>query len=126
MESIIGSKYVRINSRYRVRGDCSNFTCQFVNSEMQQISAIALMSFTMNRLYTNIQSFNNTLVFNTNVGLKVYTIAPAQYNAESLELALNTAFNGELTASLYTSDPGNTTTFKIDVAATPNIDNKIE
>ena len=123
MEQPVGSKYVRVNSRFRMSGDCSNFTLQFCNAEMQQVSSVALISFSMNRLYTNIQTINNTLLFTTNDGIKTFTIPPAQYNIELLVEALNKSF-GEDDLVAQIAEIGTTVTIKITIVYNPNVDRR--
>ena len=87
-------KHVRINSKFRTAGTTSNFVATFSNPELRQVTSLALLSFSMNRGYTNVQSFNNVLYFRqVNGGAALRgSVPPAQYDDITLVAALNQIF----------------------------------
>ena len=81
------SLLLRVNSRYRTPTDTSwSFSYNLVNSEaVSSVKAISLLSFSMCRLFTNIDEYNNTIAFSLNGGFVTsFNIKPGQYTAESL------------------------------------------
>ena len=87
-------KHVRINSKFRTAGSTSNWVSTFSNPELRQVTSLAMLSFSMNRGYTNIQIFNNVLFFRPLNGNTPMTAAvpPGQYDDITLIAALNQIF----------------------------------
>jgi len=81
--------HVRVNSKYRTSGTSSSFTCTYACPELRQCTSLALLNFTMTRSYFNVQSFNNSLVFNLNAINQLVTIPPGEYTADELVTFLN-------------------------------------
>ena len=84
---------LRVNSKYKNIGESNaNFTYDLLSSQAAaSVTSITALSFTMNRLFTNIASYNNTLIFQDGSLVQyVQTITPAQYTANELLVQLNT------------------------------------
>jgi hypothetical protein len=96
------SLLLRVNSKYRTLSDTPwSFSYNLVNSEaVSSVKAISLLSFSMCRLFTNIDEYNNKLAtaIDGNI-VNVYVVKPGQYTAESLVVAMQTAFGTQILVS---------------------------
>jgi hypothetical protein len=79
------SQLLRLNNRYRSADEsASNFTINIPSQDCESVSRLMLVSASIPRLFTNVNSSNNTLVAN---GV-VYTIPIRQYTSTELALTL--------------------------------------
>ena len=96
------SLLLRVNSRYRTPTDTSwSFSYNLVNSEaVSSVKAISLLSFSMCRLFTNIDEYNNTIALSMNGAfVTTFNIKPGQYTAESLLAEMQKAFGPSITVA---------------------------
>ena len=104
MDTPVRITHVRVNSKYRTSGTTSSFTCTYACPELRQCTSIALMSFTMTRSYFNVQSFNNSLVFNLNGTRTEKIVPPGEYDAAMLVQVLNTFFQNTVYFEIVSSN----------------------
>ena len=96
--------HVRVNSKYRTSGTSSSFTCTYNCPELRQCTSIALLNFTMTRSYFNVQSFNNSLIFNLNGTRTEKIVPPGEYDAVTLVQVLNTFFQNTVYFEIVTNN----------------------
>ena len=86
------SMLLRVNNRFKQQGETNSaFTYQLVSSQaVSSVTSLTLINFSLNRLFTNIHSGNNILVYYDG-GLTAYTqtIPLGQYTADELITVLN-------------------------------------
>ena len=79
------SKLLRINSRYRSQGSASNFVSCYNDSDVFNCSSFELISFEMQRAYTNIHENNNSF----RIGSFLGRVPPGQYDIFTLLATMN-------------------------------------
>lgn len=92
MDNPVRTTHVRVNSKYRTSGNTSNFVCSYNNPELRQVTSLAVVSFTMNRGFFNVQSFNNSLFFNVNGQNIEKRIPVGEYTSETIVAVLDNMF----------------------------------
>lgn len=87
-------KYVTINSFDRPNGTDTNFYVTLNGTFTEQFSQIALVDFICTNSFYNVDSTNNTLIFQENSGgVVTATITPGNYALSTMITALQTAMN---------------------------------
>lgn len=118
------TKQVQVNCTTRSYGTCNNFTVDFQTRDLDKVVGVTLIEAKLARMFTNIQSWNNTLNVYHPAGIpNLYTIPVGQYNIIELTAALNAATAATLVSWTYDAGTRRLTatqvTFPCDVDAGP-------